>query len=673
MSRTKGKPSGPTNQKPVRKTGKSSKQKSSKKTQTLFERIDFFLDARLNKIFWISFGLTLLFGLLLFDIRISTSGDDSAYIIRSAEFIHHFVFPGFQGPLYPIVLSPFVLIFGIKVVPLKLFSLLSILGCTYFTYKAFKGRIPALLMTGLLFLVSVNSFILYYASQTYSEAFFMFLQALTLFVFFKLFIDTEEETSFMVFLRNHLFLALCLLGLGLTRSIGFAAVFATGGYFLLKSQWKNLLGFLFSFMLLIALYELLKYIVWGNSDLNFTVQAQSLMAKDYYNPEMGKENLMGFVHRFVTNSNLFFSKYLYTILGLRAQDESFVYHPLVTILTYLMLVATGIVTIRKNRYLFFTAIYVLVFLFSTFLIAHTVWGQSRFIIPYVSLILLVVLELFYFILSYKKISVLQWILPVIIVLLFISAMGATIPRVAAARKVTDKYYGLNPDWMNYCRVSEWASVNLPKDALVACRKPSISFIYGNGRNFYGITKVVSYPGDSILMNWQKNRKQYYLISTSAINSTHLSKRLYTTFTRNIVGCGVIYKGMAYYVKYYIMDFADSIKTKTLDELSKVNINVISDYDSLKIIMNDPGSKFAVVYPDSLLMILFKAKVTHVLTASLRANPDRKTNQISNTVERFMSFIEFKYPRIRTKIIQIGEDNDEPASIYKLNYEYYGLR
>ena len=39
----------------------------------------------------------------------------------------------------------------------------------------------------------------------------------------------------------------------------------------------------------------------------------------------------------------------------------------------------------------------------------------------------------------------------------------------------------------------------------------------------------------------------------------------------------------------------------------------------------------------------------------------------NTVERYLGFIEFKYPDIKTKLIQIGDDSDEPASIYRLNY------
>ncbi len=664
MSRMKPVPVRPAGKKPVKQAFKQSKTKSVPQHLALFDRIDKFLNSHLKKIFWVSFGLTLLSGLLLFDIRISTSGDDSAYIVRADDFIHFFIFPGFQGPLYPIVLSPFIGIFGVSVVALKFISLIFMLGFAWFTYKAFKGRIPALLLISMLFLVSVNSFILYYASQTYSEAFFMFLQALTFLVFFKFFIDKEKETSFIILLRQHVVLATCVLGLALTRSIGFAAIFAIAGYFLLKGQWKNLLGFIVSFTLVIIVFEAFKFLLWRSHDFNFAVQMQSLLSKDYYNPAIGNEDLMGFVHRFVDNSNKFLSKYLYTIIGLREPDDSFEYYPVVTVLTYLMLLASMIITVRKNKYLFFTGIYTIVFLIITFFIAHTYWGQSRFIIPYIPQILLVLLALFYFVLNLKQLSIFKVLLPVLVIILFILTIRTTIPRAIAARQVVDRYYGLTPDWRNYCRISEWASANLPHDALVACRKPSISFIYGHGMRFYGIMRILSYPGDSILVNWQQKQLHYYLISASSINNNPVSKELYFAFKNSVVGYGVSNEGEMHNLKFYIMDFPDSIRSRTLDELNRSKINATSDFDSLKVILNDPGSRISIIYPDSLLQMLFKAKVTHLLTANLH-------NYM--TVERLISYIEFKYPNIRTKIMQVGPDDNEPASIYKLNYDLYGLK
>jgi hypothetical protein len=63
----------------------------------------------------------------LFDIRVSLSGDDSEYILRAYNFIHG-EFPTFQGPLYPIVLSPFIALFGISLPLLKMLSALFLLN-----------------------------------------------------------------------------------------------------------------------------------------------------------------------------------------------------------------------------------------------------------------------------------------------------------------------------------------------------------------------------------------------------------------------------------------------------------------------------------------------------------------------------------------------------------------
>jgi hypothetical protein len=250
------------------------------------------------------------------------------------------------------------------------------------------------------------------------------------------------------------------------------------------------------------------------------------------------------------------------------------------------------------------------------------------------------------------------------VILFISALGTTLPRVVAVRQVEDKYSGMTPEWSNYCKISEWVSTNLTSDALVACRKPSISFIYGHGRRFYGITRIPSYPADSILVNWKQKNNPFYMIAASSIGKNPVSKELYFDFTNSIAGFGINDDMGMHKLKFYIMAFPDTIRARTLDELKHSNINVTTDIDSLKRILNEPGSKISIIYPDSLLRMLLKAKVTHVITANL-------TNY--KTVERLMSYIEAKYPRIKTKIMQIGADDSVPASIYKLNYDLYGFK
>jgi hypothetical protein len=68
----------------------------------------------------------------------------------------------------------------------------------------------------------------------------------------------------------------------------------------------------------------------------------------------------------------------------------------------------------------------------------------------------------------------------------------------------------------------------------------------------------------------------------------------------------------------------------------------------------------------------RAGVTHILTANLRRNSAVKDGMIINTVERYMAFIQEKYPKLFSKVSQVGDDNNEPATILKIEYEAYGL-
>ena len=51
------------------------------------------------------------------------------------------------------------------------------------------------------------------------------------------------------------------------------------------------------------------------------------------------------------------------------------------------------------------------------------------------------------------------------------------------------YYGFTPDWQNFLKMSEWVGKNLPDSTVVVSRKPSMSFIYSKGKEFYPHVQV----------------------------------------------------------------------------------------------------------------------------------------------------------------------------------------
>jgi len=70
-------------------------------------------------------------------------------------------------------------------------------------------------------------------------------------------------------------------------------------------------------------------------------------------------------------------------------------------------------------------------------------------------------------------------------------------------------------------------------------------------------------------------------------------------------------------------------------------------------------------PDTLIDRLKRRNVTHVVMASLRRNPRKKTEYTINTVQRFLATIEKKYPGTFRRVHEIGQS--EPARLFEIHY------
>lgn len=611
-------------------------------------------------------GITFLFSLLLFDSRVSLSGDDSFYIIRASDFIHSFKYPGFQGPLYPMVLSLFVAVFGISLVPLKVFSMILILGFMYLFFLAFRSRIPSTLLVSILLVLSINSSLLYYASQTYSEAFYLFVQMVFILFFFRSFIDINPEITFKKDLKRHFLLALCLLALTLTKNIGFTAVIAVIGYFLLHGQWKNMLYSAAVFIVLFIIFQGVKYLFWHESGLQFSSQGSGLMYKDYYNPQAGKEDLAGFFNRLIDNSNLYLSKHFVAMIALRKMEPTMAINSFVTLVIYMLSIGSLVITYRKNKYLFFINLLAGSFLLISFIMLQAKWDQSRLIIPAISLLMLMIFSVIYYISAMPKFKFLQIVVPILASLIFFQSLAVTASAVKENQKISGRYGGLTPDWKNYLKASEWAAANLPKDAVIAVRKPSISFVYGKGRNFYGIMQLPTYSSDIFFRNWAKSDSSYLLFNYNQFSGKQLSPKFFSMLKDNMAA--MLFVGDTVF-------FADKVDAELrntfLQETKAAGLDYIASASNMKSLIR-PEQILKLYYPDSLLNALRNNGVTYIMTASLRRNSTQKDGYTINTVERYMAFIQEKYPQIFTKISQVGDDDNEPATFFKIEYEKYRL-
>ncbi len=651
----------------VTKNSRKQKNRHHAEKRTFLESLDAFFDRHQLKFFWTFMILATIFGLLLFDQRVSPGGDDSTYIIRAYDFIHKFSYPSYQGPLYSIVLSPFVLIFGVNIVVLKALSLVFMLGTLFFMFRAFRNRIPGSLLIPFFILIAVNAHLLYYGSQTYNEAFFMLIQSLFFIVVFTKLIDTDSEnlplkTTYKGFLLTGLVIVL----LGYTRSIGYAALFAVIGYFILKGKWKSVLYTLGSFLIFFALFHFIKLALWGNAALDFKGQAEGLMRKNFYNPAAGNEDFAGYIKRFVENSNMYISRHFYTLLGLRP-DRPVTMKPVLTIFTYLLYLAGLFKVAKKNNYLFFTGIYAGIFCLLTFVILQQQWGQSRLIIPYFPLILLFLLATIYYFAQQKKFRSFSFLVLLVPVILLFPDLSRLHEKVEEQQKVHSIYDGLTPDWVNFIKMSEWADKNVKPNDVIASRKPSISFVYGNGHEFYGIMRLPVERPDSLVSRLLSKGEKPVIVPYKELYEKKFPEQLYGFYRKDIQA--VVNEGG---VLHGIYSFESSKRISMLNELDKFGINYYATPDSvLKFASAFPDQSYAVM-PDSLLHILMKNDVSYVIMASLRVIPAQKTGRTINTVQRFLFFTEQKYPGLFEEVNRIGGKDDEPAYLFRVNYKKYNI-
>lgn len=467
---------------------------------------DEFFGKRLKFFFWLSFSALVLFSLLLFQVNISIGGDDSFYIIRAFRFFKYGEFPSFQGPLYPIFLVPFVALFGINVTLLKFLSLILAGFFIYLFYRTYQGRIGSTVLVLSLFILALNGEILYFASQTYNEMFHLVIQMLFLFSFFKLYDQLNgRDTNFKEDYKSWLIVGFYLFLLTVSKNLGLVGLLAVMAFFAIQFKWRSVLAALGSFAGFKLVFELMKRTIFG-VEAQISKQGELLLYKDPYNYSKGKEDFMGFVDRLIENSNIYLSKNLMLMLDLRS-DDVLTKIQLLTIVIYIFFGIGLIVAYKRNRIMFFTGLYSLITFLVVFVVLQARWDSTRLVFLVLPFFILFSTFTIDQLLKKSKFGFLQPLFFIIMIIYlgvtFFSSSGEIDLIQTKKNLAGEKYEGFTPDWQHYLKMSEWVSKNLPEDAYVAVRKPSMSFIYANGKEFHGISKVFSNDPDTLLDKFQE--------------------------------------------------------------------------------------------------------------------------------------------------------------------------
>ena len=609
-------------------------------------------------------ALASLMSIVMFDAKVSLSGDDCDYILAADDFWHHFIFPTHHGSLYPIVLSPFVGLFGYKLVLLKFLSVIFTVGSFWFFYKAFERRIPSAVLIPAMLLAAVCSYIFFYAGYTYSEPLFMLLQSVYLYFFSRHFWMKDDIPNYT--LRNdwkkYLTLGALTLAMGMTREIGFCVIGVVILYFAVKGRWKNLLYTVGAALLMLAVFYLIKGILWPNASAGHSFT--NLMAKDYYNPNAGMEDASGLMVRFWDNSRIYLSAFLCQMLGIVPETPSnwFDADAGRTVVIYVVyFAALVIIMVRRNTPLLFAGLYAGVLNFASFIVLQTIWAQDRLIMIYYPLILVFLLGALYYAFSAERLRRFFIVYPVVLLILLSGTLnitrnrvGRTLPVLQQNLLLGDPLYGFTPDWQNFIKASQWVATNTEKDAVIVSRKPSMSKVY-TGRDFAGLPASLTVSADTL--NYLKGDTSLVAVVADAakgVMSGEVLRYIITPISEFMIGNTPSAAVCVY-------TFPRANLAEALHEMEQMGVPYTLDLDQT--IAQCRTADVRIYDPDMMLRLLKEQHVTYLLLAQLRIDPTRNTGQYINNIPRYAWFISTKYPDSFEIVKTFG--TSEPCEILKL--------
>ncbi|MBN1953008.1 MAG: hypothetical protein JW801_17520 [Bacteroidales bacterium] len=631
-----------------------------------FPKLDLIFSKYLTSIFYISLFLMVFFGLLQFDSRISIGGDDSDYLKSAMEFSRGESFPSFHGVFYTLLIGWMIKLTGFQLIVFKLLSLLFLLGHQVFFFLSFRRHVSPFLLGAVLLITSVSSGLLYYGSHTFTETFYMFLQSGLIYLIVSMVVSGGEGFLLKKYWKFYLGAGVVIFMMAATRNIGYAALGAVLVFFLLEKKYLQGLGVFAGYLLVTIPYSIYKKAAWGVQGSDLGAQMQILMQKDPYNPSFGHESFSGFFTRFYENAGYYLSTVFLQESGFQKTDNPKSFY-LVSILIIALLIAGFIFACRKKQ-----KVFKLVFLYTgaaliiTLLSLNPMWRQSRLLIIFMPLLLLL---LFYTLAETANLldkafirAILVGLLGVVFLSNFVRSMGkaSEMSQIRDRVQKGTKFSGYTPDYRNFLELSEWAAENTPKGVSIGSRKASMSFIYGKGHRFYPLYKLQFVNTNKLLSEIDQDTPVFFMNDLDLEGKNAALVSSLKVYLKAIIS----FEDDVYSMYQPGTDalLADSL----LRELSIEPIRSVSRFKNELV----SGSKRTTsMIPDELLDNLYRNHVHYLINASLRVNPDMKTDRVINTIERYMVAINSKYPGVFTLVKQVGENQDEPARLYKVNYEY----
>ena len=321
--------------------------------------------------------------------------------------------------------------------------------------------------------------------------------------------------AFLAFLRINfdkpawkepwLYITIILLAISLyIRTSGIAIIGAMVLYLFINKQWKHGLIIIVSIIIIALPWQIRSNNVGGSSYL------KQLKQINPYRPEMGMAGFGDFADRFGSNVGRYITK------EIPATTFSF-YEPVnkedSTSLQWLLglilitLIIYGIWHLKKYNVL------ILAYLGSTLALLFLwpdVWFGIRFILPATPFLILgIVSGLIHLINKYSGGNIykmLQW-LPIILVLPFLYNLKPIHNRAIAKPQ---------PNWENYFGLAKWVNNNIEHDAVIACRKPTMFYLYSNT---YTVNYKYTEDADELIKDLLTKKVDYVVMEQLGYSST----------------------------------------------------------------------------------------------------------------------------------------------------------
>ncbi|MBR4267326.1 MAG: hypothetical protein IKQ46_14850 [Bacteroidales bacterium] len=500
------------------KSESKSVKNSKKQSVTTLDSFENYFQKRSKFFHYGITALAFLMSIILFNPDVSVGGDDSTYIEQSYKFAEGLAFPDWHGPFYPIFLSFFYHLSGLNIILYKMLSVLMFTGSVFFTYKIFAKCANYFTATCVSFLSAISLMLLNYASSTYTEPMFMFLQALLLYWVIRIDFNNEDllwaedrKKYWKNVLLNYSVIAFLAYVLYQTRTLAIIAIPSVLLLLLVYKRFKTAGVFIGFTVVLHIINSIYRNLVWHTSSVSFMAQLDANFLVNPYKENLGYETLGGFVTRFWDNCALYLSKHLMKLFGLKDYDGKTYSYFVAGIIIVLFLLAV-IWCWKRNKKVLIIGLYVLFMVGTTFIMLQKIWDQERLIMIYFPLILGVAIYAMSTYFDGKSSFV-----PVLVAGVLTFTIGSQTLK-SGRWNISDNfdtgsYSSYTDDWRNYMSASKWAAENLPEGSVIACRKSQMSWMAAEATKrvkFHGIYKLYSNDPDSM---------RSYMLDT--IHATHV--------------------------------------------------------------------------------------------------------------------------------------------------------